>query len=163
MNFTYFNPNPDHIITGDCIIRAGVVASNAPYNYIKENLKDKKLNSIVDCYKMLGAKTFSVNHVPATTICSFCEKFPQYNYVLVFGNHCAGIRENTLYDLFDCRIKDKNVEFLSVFNLNEAEENEFLKNLEEHIYNYLFENYEKWLDTRRSEIERMFKYEKTKI
>lgn len=143
MNFIYFNPNPDGQLIGDCIIRAAVAATDAPYNYIKYKLENKKLPAILDCYKALGATTFGNLNVPASVVCSFCEQHSYHSFILIFNDHCAGIRNNTIYDTFDCRIKDHNVQCLSVFYLSDDEIEDFGNKLNDYIFKYLYDEAEK--------------------
>lgn len=121
MNFEYFNPHPEGLIIGDCAIRAGVVASNYNYYDVEKKLKGNKIYLIIDGYKELGGITIEFPRVPVNVVCNLCEKYSQYNYILIFDTHCAGIRENTIYDLFDCRIKNKNVNYLTIFKATNDE------------------------------------------
>ena len=138
MNFEYFNPNPEGLVIGDCAIRAGVVASDYNYYNVEKKLKGNKNVLIINGYKELGGITIAFPRVPADVVCNLCEKYPQYNYILIFDEHCAGIRENTLYDLFDCRIKNKTVKYLTIFKATNEEIEKLKKELRLLIEDYIF-------------------------
>lgn len=137
MEYQYFNPNPDGMIIGDCTIRAGVVASGYPYDYVKYKLQGHKNVLIIDGYNALGGITVGIPRTPVQVICSFCERYPEYNYIMIMDHHCAGIRKNILYDLFDCRVKNREVSYLTIFRATPDDVETIIKpQLEKIIFDY---------------------------
>lgn len=136
LKYEYFNPHPKGIITKDCVKRAIVVATDMSYEEVQTFLnKNKKIKSrpfndsknYNHCIKLLGGIKINMN-VPKgtkrwhiTTINKIMQDYPKIKYILRVSKHLIGIKNNTIYDLFDDRIRDKGIYNMYLFNATEEQ------------------------------------------
>lgn len=136
VGFSYFNPNPRGCIVGDCVKRAIVVATGKDYKelelFMNRNkvCKDRPYNSkenYENVIWLLGGKCIKMT-VPSgterwhvTTINNVMHDYPDVSYILRVSKHLIGIRNQTIYDLGDDRIRDKGIYKMYVFNATDEE------------------------------------------
>ena len=136
LGFCYFNPNPRGAITGDCVKRAIVVAANIDYKELELMMNRNKVNKkeaynhqpnyehVID---LLGGKKIKMS-VPAgmnrwhlTTINRVMHDYPHISYVLQVSKHLVGVRDETIFDLYDDRLRDKGIYKMFVFGATDEE------------------------------------------
>ena len=139
LDYEYYNPNPRGKIVGDCVKRAIVVASGIDYCdlelFMRRNKVDKSQPfNFKDNYErvidLLGGKKINMN-VPAgrdrwhvNTINSIMCSYPHISYVLRVSKHLIGVKDMTIYDTFDDRLRDKGIYVMWIFNATEEETKE---------------------------------------
>ncbi len=110
----YFNPNPDGLRTGDCVIRAIAAATGMTWDEVYTGaalqgyiLKDwPNGNHVWRAY--LRSLGFEMAVIPNTcpdcyTVGDFADDHPTGSYVLGTGTHAVGIVDGVIYDTFDSR------------------------------------------------------------
>ena len=136
LGFSYFNPNPRGSVTGDCVKRAIVVATGMDYRelelFMNRNKVDKSLpynnqKNYENVIKLLGGQCIKMS-VPAgtnrwhvNTINDIMHYYPHISYVLQVSKHLIGVREETIFDLFDDRPRDKGIYKMFLFGATESE------------------------------------------
>ena len=143
MQFQHFNPNVE--ISGDCAIRACVVASEQSYEVVEKALNGLKDVRVIDVYKKFGGKTLGFMPMNTQLILQICEENPQFNYILFVKKHCAGIRENVLMDTFDIREDraSKTCKYLTIFKANDFEVERIRRRIEEVYHDDIIARFEK--------------------
>ena len=112
MAFLYFNPNPLHKHTGDCVIQALCKVMDLSWEEVFLGLSEVSLmiyetiksNTTWDIY--LRENGFSRHAIPNTcpicyTVADFCRDFPYGTYVLGTGNHAVAIVDGNIYSTWD--------------------------------------------------------------
>lgn len=133
LEYCYFNPNIRNKVTKDCVKRAICVATAIDYKDVEVILnKNKKypkltyasplnheyvieniLNGVrVNMNVSKGSKKWRVN-----TINRIMGKYPNVNYILGVSRHLIGVRNQTIYDLFDDRHGNKAINVMWLFNV----------------------------------------------
>lgn len=136
LGFSFFNPNPRGSVTGDCVKRAIVVATGMDYKelelFMNRNKVDKSApynnqKNYENVIKLLGGKCIKMS-VPAgtnrwhvNTINDIMHYYPHISYVLQVSKHLIGVREETIFDLFDDRGRDKGIYKMFLFGATESE------------------------------------------
>lgn len=123
--YEYFNPNPRGAMTGDCVKRAIVVASGMDYHELEVDMNRKKkfpnqpynYRGNYDPYvkKELGFVKIGYTtkrgdsswHV--STIDRVLGDYPHLRFMLRVSKHLIGIKNNTIYDLYDDCYRDKMI------------------------------------------------------
>lgn len=136
LNYCYYNPNIRGAITGDCVKRAIVVAADIDYRELELMMRRNKVNKerpfndianyehIID---MLGGKTVKMK-TPAmmdtwhvNTIDKVMHAYPHVSFILRVSHHLIGVKDGTIYDLFDDRPRDKSIYKMWIFGATEEE------------------------------------------
>lgn len=136
LGFSYFNPNPRGSITGDCVKRAIVVATGKDYhelelfmnrNKVRKDLAYNFKENFEHSIELLGGVKLSMT-VPAGTrrwhvnsINKVMSDYPHINYCMRVNKHLIGVRGQTIFDLFDDRVRDKGIHNLFIFGATPEE------------------------------------------
>lgn len=112
MSFVFFNPNPEKILTDDCVIRALSRFLNQSWERTYFELADKGLsmyqlpntNSVWGAY--LRSKGYSRSVIPNTcpdcyTVIDFCNEHRYGKYLLATGTHVVAVENGNYYDTWD--------------------------------------------------------------
>ena len=110
--YVQFNPNPNGIYVGDCVIRAiskildmtweNVYIELALQGYIMGDMPSS--NAVWGAY--LRRQGFSRETLPNTcpdcyTVKQFCREHPEGDYLLCTGSHVVAIQDGDYYDSWD--------------------------------------------------------------
>lgn len=136
LGFSYFNPNPRGCVTGDCVKRAIVVASGKDYhdlelfmrrNKVRKDLAYNYKSNFEHIIALLGGVKISMS-VPAGTrrwhvnsINKVMGLYPHISYCMSVSKHLIGVRDQTIFDLFDDRVRDKGIYTLFLFGATSEE------------------------------------------
>lgn len=136
LGYCFFNPNPRGCRTGDCVKRSIVVASGMDYKELELMMNRTKVvkkqpynykKNYENTIKLLGGTKIKMS-VPAgtnrwhvTTIGKVMNKYPHVSYVLQVSKHLIGVRNNTIFDLYDDRDYDKGIYMMFIFGANSRE------------------------------------------
>lgn len=112
MGWQYFNPNPQHNDTGDCVIRALSLAFDTDWEttYLNVIIQGYDMhmmpsnNAVWDLYlKRNGYKRSMLsNECPdCYTIKDFCIDYPTGLYILATGSHVVTVINGDYYDTWD--------------------------------------------------------------
>lgn len=112
MAYIYYNPNPEHKRTGDCVIRALSKAldcswTDAYISLMAEGLSLYDMPSANYVWGMLLEKNNFVMHPishecpDCTTVGSFAESHDNGVYVLATQNHAVCVMDGNVYDTWD--------------------------------------------------------------
>lgn len=107
--FIHFNPNPAHIRTDDCVIRAVSKVLNIPWEeaYLELSMKGLEMydwgNSNAVWGALLRDNGFVRQIIPNTcpdcyTINDFCRDHPEGVFVLGTGTHAVAVVDGNYYD-----------------------------------------------------------------
>ena len=136
LGYGYFNPNPRGSITGDCVKRAIVVATGKDYHELEVMMNRTKVKksepynykpNYENTIKLLGGTKIKMsvpkgtNRWHVTTIGKVMNKYPHVNYVLAVSKHLIGVRDKTIYDLYDDRPRDKGIYIMYIFGATAKE------------------------------------------
>lgn len=136
-DYCYFNPNPRGAETGDCVKRAIVVATGKDYKELELDMnRNKRVKSERYNYRtnythyiedILHGKYINMS-VPkgrakwhVNTIKKIIGEYPDLTAILVVSHHLIGIRDNTIFDLFDDRPRDKGIYKMYLFGVTDLE------------------------------------------
>lgn len=112
MAFEYFNPNPNDILVGDCVIRGISKLTNKPWDdvylgVVMQGFTDKDMpssNAVWDRYlRGLGYNKFIIpNTCPGCyTVSDFADDHPNGKYLLCTGSHVIAVENGDYYDSYD--------------------------------------------------------------
>lgn len=112
MAFVFVNPNPKDNLTGDCIIRALVVAMDSDWDTIFLDLciKGFHMKEMPSMNKVwmeyLKDKGWRRHIVPDTcpdcyTVRDFCGEHFKGTYILGTGTHVVAVKDGDYYDSWD--------------------------------------------------------------
>lgn len=112
MSFIFFNPNPDKIMVGDCVIRAISIALEQDWetSFIGVALvgfEKHDMPSSNDVWReYLEQKGFKRYALPNTcpscyTVKDFCKDNPKGRYILGTGTHAVAVVNGDYYDIWD--------------------------------------------------------------
>ena len=109
-NFRYLNVNPDQTKRNDCVTRAISLASKLPYSTVRKKLFHTA--KLLDCEKLcMTCYCFLIQEVigsvpkncEAMSVGEFADLHPKGTYLIRIEGHLTMIRDNTVYDIWDCR------------------------------------------------------------
>lgn len=125
LDYKFFNPNPRGKIVGDCVKRAIVVATGKDYKdvelemnrtkKVKSEPYNSKVNYVNYLENVLGLKPIKMTIKPCnkrwhvSTIDDVMKDFPKMSYIMCVSKHLIGVKNRTIYDLGDDRIRDKGI------------------------------------------------------
>lgn len=108
--YIYHNQNPDSRRISDCVTRAISFASKIPYDVVRTKLYHtaKLLNCeklCVCCYRHFLDDVLKYRRVncDGMSVGEFADIYPKGVYIVRMGGHISVIRNNCVYDIFDCR------------------------------------------------------------
>lgn len=110
--YRYYNPNPDGIITGDCVVRALSKAFCGTWVDVYATLCQKglKMADMPSANRVWGAclkdHGFARHNLPDTcpdcyTIRLFCADHPSGVYIAATGTHVVCVIDGNYYDAWD--------------------------------------------------------------
>lgn len=116
MGFVYYNPNPKHKRTSDCVVRAVARALNTDWKQAYMNVTAQGLKlaempeSGVVWRSLLRERGFKTYVIPDScpdcyTVRDFCMDHPIGKYVLAIGgkpNHVVTVVSGDWWDTWDC-------------------------------------------------------------
>lgn len=110
--FVFFNPNPNKLFVGDCVIRGiskltdqdwdNVYIGVSTYGFLMKNMPSG--NCVWGRY--LSDLGYRWTQLPDTcpdcyTVKDFCIDYPDGKYLLAIGNHVVAIEDGDYYDAWD--------------------------------------------------------------
>lgn len=110
--YRQYNPNPNGIFVGDCVIRAISKLLDTPWKkvYVDLALQGYVMGDMPSSNAVWGAylrrQGFSRETLPNTcpdcyTVEQFCREHPEGDYLLCTGSHVVAIQNGDYYDSWD--------------------------------------------------------------
>lgn len=110
--FIMYNPNPNRLVVGDCVIRAISKVTNQTWEktYMDIALQGYMMKDMPSSNSVWGAylleKGFERNIIPNTcpdcyTVADFCADNPEGIYLLALGTHVVAVKNGNYYDTWD--------------------------------------------------------------
>ena len=110
--FIFYNPNPDYILVGDCVIRAICKLTGQDWDsaYIGVAMQGLMMHNMPSANRVWGGYLnrlgFKRYHLPDTcpdcyTVKDFCSDYPAGKYILAIGDHVVAIENGDYYDTWD--------------------------------------------------------------
>ena len=110
--YRQYNPNPNGIFVGDCVIRAISKLLDIPWEkvYVDLALQGYVMGDMPSSNAVWGAylrrQGFSRETLPNTcpdcyTVKQFCREHPEGDYLLCTGSHVVAIQNGDYYDSWD--------------------------------------------------------------
>lgn len=110
--YRQYNPNPNGIFVGDCVIRAISKLLDTPWEkaYVDLALQGYVMGDMPSSNAVWGAylrhQGFSRETLPNTcpdcyTVEQFCREHPEGDYLLCTGSHVVAIQNGDYYDSWD--------------------------------------------------------------
>lgn len=110
--FVFYNPNPNHILVGDCVIRGisklcsedwdTVYVNVTSYGFLMKNMPS------ANCVwgRLLTDKGYQRSLLPETcpdcyTVKDFCIDHPNGEYLLAISGHVVAVKDGDYYDAWD--------------------------------------------------------------
>lgn len=111
MSFVYCNPNPDGLLTGDCVIRAIAISENISWEdayvgVMMEGLMMHKMPSDNEVWgSYLERHGYFWNYIQwrcpkCYTVREFVDEVPG-SYILATGTHVVAVKDGNYYDTWD--------------------------------------------------------------
>lgn len=112
MAYVYYNPNPKHRRTDDCVVRAISKITKKDWHYVYTQLciRGFIMCDWGNCNEVWGSYLrkigFERKSIPNTcpdcyTVKDFCKDYPKGKYILACGNHVIAIVDGNHYDTWD--------------------------------------------------------------
>lgn len=112
VSFIFFNPNPDKIMVGDCVIRAISIVLEQDWEtsfigVALVGLEKHDMPASNDVWReYLERKGFKRYALPNTcpacyTVKDFCKDNPKGRYILGTGTHAVAVVNGDYYDIWD--------------------------------------------------------------
>ena len=112
VSFIFFNPNPDKIMVGDCVIRAISIVLEQDWEtsfigVALVGLENHDMPASNDVWReYLERKRFKRYALPNTcpacyTVKDFCKDNPKGRYILGTGTHAVATVNGDYYDIWD--------------------------------------------------------------
>lgn len=109
-DYQFFNNNPLGKIESDCVYRAISLASNRPYQEIKEKLyyisRLLECDALcICCYQHLLDDVFQYQKIccKGMTVSDIARKYPKGRLLVRMNGHISTIIDSVVYDIWDCR------------------------------------------------------------
>lgn len=110
--FVRFNPNPDGLIVGDCVIRAISAIEKRSWQdtYIDIAATGLRLSDMPTANRVWGAylkaRNWKVSEIPTScpdcyTVSDFCRDHPDGKYLVATGSHVVAVIDGDYYDAWD--------------------------------------------------------------
>lgn len=108
--FQYWNENPQHEKHNDCVTRAITFLSKIPYHKVRSKLRHTA--RLLDCEKLCPTcYGFFIQQVLGgvpkncyqMTVGEFADLHPNGSFLIRINGHLTCIKNNTIYDTWDCR------------------------------------------------------------
>lgn len=137
LRYKFFNPNPRGARVNDCVKRAIVVVTDKDYHEVEVEMNRLKVrknepynyhhNYINYIERHLKLAWLNVNpdygkprwHV--STVGEALEGFEHLRFILRVSKHLIGVKNHTILDTFDGRLRDKAIYKIWVSGANEKE------------------------------------------
>ena len=120
--FQYYNLNPRGIKEDDCVTRAMALALKEDYHYIGYLLYKNAENNYCDrltkkCYRQLLERKFGLQprYGKGQSVGDVADMYPNSTIIARIAGHVTCIKNNCVYDLWDCR-SDICDEYWVVYN-----------------------------------------------
>lgn len=113
MSYRFFNPNPNKIIVGDCVIRAVscLLEEDWDTTYARVSLQGFKMKNMPSSNSVWGECLIENGFEPVSPICqfannpctvrSFAEDHPKGRFLLFIGGHVVTVIDGDYYDTWD--------------------------------------------------------------
>ena len=113
MSYRYYNPNPDGLRVGDCVIRSLTIALNRSWKdvYIELAVRGLRLSDMPSANRVWQSllsdsgfirKAINQQSCPACFLVKhFCIEHPEGTYVLCTGTHTVAVKDGDYYDTWD--------------------------------------------------------------
>ena len=112
MAYKYLNVNPEHLNTGDCVIRGVSVLMNQSWNWtyfmicLQGFLMHEMPSTNSVWSKYLYGCGYRRTSLPDTcpvcyTVKDFCRDFPKGKYLLALNGHVVAVIDGDYYDTWD--------------------------------------------------------------
>ena len=108
--YKFLNVNPDKQKEFDCVTRAISFCSGLPYNIVRKKLfhTSRLLDCdklCVCCYKFFIEKVLNCKPIKCygMTVNEFADLHPLGTYLVRMDGHISSVKNNCVYDIFDCR------------------------------------------------------------
>lgn len=112
VSFIFFNPNPDKIMVGDCVIRAISIVLEQDWETsfigvalvgLEKHDMPASNNVWREYLERKGFKRYALpNTCPACyTVKDFCKDNPKGRYILGTGTHAVSVVNGDYYDIWD--------------------------------------------------------------
>lgn len=110
--FIFYNPNPEHQLVGDCVIRAVSKLTNQDWEttYLKICLQGALMHDMPSANRVweayLSKHGFIRTLLPDTcpdcyTVKDFCDDYSIGKYLLAIGTHVVAVEDGNYYDTWD--------------------------------------------------------------
>lgn len=112
MAYRFYNPNPEKLMVGDCVIRGVSKLMNKSWDesYMDLVTYGYKMKDLPDSNVVLGAYLYANNYrrhvIPNTcphcySISQFAEDHPHGRFLLATGTHVVAVIDGDYYDTWD--------------------------------------------------------------
>lgn len=112
MAYKFFNPNPDRIRVGDCVVRAIAKATDQDWEstYLALMMEGLTLHDMPSSNHVWGMylyrkgfdkKAIDMPCIKCYTLADFCRDHPKGSYVVGTGSHAIAVCDGDIYDTWD--------------------------------------------------------------
>lgn len=110
--FVLYNPNPEMLLVGDCVIRAVAKVTGEDWETVYAGIvaQGYKMHDMPSSNRVWGAylkeKGYTRHALPDTcpdcyTVAEFCRDYPAGKYILATGSHVVAVENGDHYDTWD--------------------------------------------------------------
>lgn len=112
--FVYTNPNPSHLRTDDCVVRALSLATDQSWDEVFQDLCElagrlKRMPNDQAVYRtylqnagFIRTSIVKQKGLPRPTVSSFAQEHPTGCFVLEIDRHVVAVRDGRYLDIWDC-------------------------------------------------------------